>query len=77
MTKKIETIILKSLLPIESRIVLYFNYFNTFIDMEDIENFKKLIENTINSVSEFISYNESNICNYICNYGLALLPIFP
>lgn len=75
-TKKIETIILKSLLPIEARIVLYFNYFNTFIDMEEIENFKKLIENTINSVSEFISYNESNICNYICNYGLALLPIF-
>ena len=74
--KKIQTIILKSLLTIESRIVVYFNYVNTFIDMEDIENFKKLLENTINNVFEFTSYNESNICNYICNYGLALVPVF-
>jgi hypothetical protein len=74
--KKIEAIILKSLLSIEARITLYFNYFNTFIDMEEIEKFKKLLDNTITNVFEFVSYNESSICNYICNYGLSLLPIF-
>ena len=74
--KKIDSIILKSLLSIEARITLHFNYFNTFIDMEEIENFKKLLENSINNVFEFVSYNESNICNYVCNYGLSLLPVF-
>ena len=74
--KKIETIILKSLYPLESRLVFYSNYFNSFIDTDEIDNVKNLVENSISVVNEFLPYNESNICNYICNYSVSLLPIF-
>lgn len=73
--KKIETIIFKSLYPVESRLVSYSTYFDSFIDMDEIENIKNLVENSINVVSEFIPYIESNIYNYICNYSLSLLPV--
>ena len=73
--KKIETIIFKSLYPLESRLVSYSTYFDSFIDMDEIENVKNLVENSINDVSEFIPYIESNIYNYICNYSLSLLPV--
>lgn len=73
--KKIETIIFKSLYPLESRLVSYSTYFDSFIDMDEIENVKNLVENSINVVTEFIPYIESNICNYISNYSLSLLPI--
>ena len=73
--KKIENIILKSLTPIEARLLQYSNYNNTYIELEQIDLLKLSLERITNNIQEFKPYKEDIIHNYFYNYSVALFPI--
>ena len=74
--KKIKQIIIKSLHALEARILYYDNYITTYIDTDEIEKFKDVMENNICNNSEFIPFDENKIYKHLFNYSIVLFPLF-
>jgi hypothetical protein len=74
--KKIKSIISKSLFPVESRLIYYENYFQSFIEVDEIDNFKVCLEYSNSLITEYIPYNETTLYNNFYNYSIVLFPIY-
>jgi hypothetical protein len=73
--KKIKQIVLKSLYAIEARILYYDSYFNSYIEVDEIEKFKLLLENNIEHPKELVPFDENKIYKYFLNYSIVLFPL--
>jgi hypothetical protein len=74
-TKKVQENILKSLNPIESRILGYGNYTQEYIDIDDIETFGTFLKLNLESTREYKPFEINNLINILKNYSLALFQI--
>ena len=73
--KKIKQIIVKSLYALEARILYYDNYINTYIETDEMEKFKSVIQNSMYN-PEFTPFDENKIYKCLFNYGIVLFPLF-
>lgn len=73
--KKIETIISKSLSPLEKRLVRYGDYYNNYLEPDDIQKFEVSLAVNMNYPKRYIPFSITSIYNEICNYSVAIFPL--
>ena len=73
--KKVHSTISKGLSPLESRLLSYPNYTNSHLDIEDMEKFSCMLDNSIDYTREYQPYNENKFLHLFYNYGSVLFPI--
>lgn len=73
--KKLLSIVTKSLTSLEARILSYGDYTNTYLDMDELEDLVKCVDNTFPPNKEFIPFEFSSFCNRFYNYTIVILPI--
>ena len=73
--KKIKQIIVKSLYALEARMLYYDNYINTYIEPDEMEKFKSVIQDRMYS-PEITPFDENKIYRCLFNYSIVLFPLF-
>jgi len=73
--KKIKQIIVKSLYALEARILYYDNYINTYIETDEMEKFKSVIQDRMYN-PEITPFDENKIYKCLFNYSIVLFPVF-
>lgn len=76
-TKKIQEIIMKSLSPLDSRLVFYKKYYDTQLSIDDVQRLKKAMEYNTEHPKRYIPFSVSDICREICNYCLCVSAVKP
>jgi len=73
--KKITTTISKSLSSLESRLLLYGNYYDVPIDIEELSNFRTCLELSVKSYTYYKPFNITEKLKLFFNYGTVLTSI--
>lgn len=70
--KKIVSIISKGLTALESRILGYGKYTQTFIDIEEVERFNIILSTSVYKEKEYVVFDMTIFCNKFYNYSIVL-----
>ena len=73
--KKIKSIISKGLSPLESRLIQYENYTQNYLNTDEIQRLKYVIELHTNHSKKYTQFNINNLSNNFMNYSIVLFPI--
>jgi len=72
--KKIKNLIMKSLSPLESRLISYSGYHNTCIEVDEMDMLMQNISKS-NNITEYIPFNINIFIKKLSNYSCALFTI--
>ena len=70
--KKIKTLVMKSLSPLESRLISYTNYHNTSIEVDEMDMLLTSISKLNNNTNEYESFDNGRFMKNLSNYSCAL-----
>jgi hypothetical protein len=73
--KKTTTLISSSLSSLEQRLVFYGQYYNTYLEADDIQRFKAALQVTTEHPTRYIPFLFSELCNKLHNYSIAICSI--
>jgi len=73
--KRILSTVEKGLLPLESRITWYGNYFNRHLDVDELERLELVLDLSTDSSPGYTPYNPIELCQKFYNYGVVLFPL--
>ena len=73
--KKIEQSILKFITPLEKRFLQYGDYYNTYLETDDIQKFELSLTINNNFSKKYMPFTLDNIYDYILNYSIAIFPL--
>jgi|UniRef100_A0A6C0IZ80 hypothetical protein len=73
--RKIQTIILKNLSPLETRLLFYSNYYKIELDTDEIEIVKEMLQIQNCEVNTYIPFDINNLTSKLMNYSIVLFPL--
>jgi hypothetical protein len=73
--KKITSTISKSLSSLDSRLLMYGNYYDIPIDIEELSNFRTCLDLSVKSYTYYIPFNVTEKLKLFFNYGTVLTSI--
>ena len=73
--KKVTTTISKSLTSLDSRLLLYGNYYDVPIDIEELSNFRTCLDLSVKSYTYYTPFNITEKIKLFFNYGTVLTSI--
>jgi hypothetical protein len=73
--RKLQSLILKSLSPLESRLTSYKKYFEVELDIDEIDKVNELLQIQNCESEDYQIFDLDIICNKFMNYSVALFPI--
>jgi hypothetical protein len=73
--KRIRTLLLKYLSPIEQRLIFFEDYHRSFLEIDDIESFGISLTLSANFPKEFVPFDDTQFYSNFYNYNVALFPL--
>lgn len=70
--KKVKSLVIKSLSPLESRLISYQNYQNTSIEVDEIDMMLTTVSNFNRDIHDYVPFNMDRLMKKISNYSCAL-----
>jgi hypothetical protein len=73
--KKIITTLRSTLTPLDLRLLRYNGYFNSHVDIDELQRFQNNLATLTPSPPEYVVLNTNTICENMYNYGSVLFPV--
>ena len=73
--KKNTEYISMSLTPLEQRLVFYGEYYNSYLEADDIQRFKTALDVHMEHPRRYVPFLFSELCNSMHNYSVAISPV--
>ena len=73
--KKITTLVCQSLTPLEQHLVMYANYYNVPIEMDELQKVKAVLEIHSNFPRRYIPFSINDLFQRLYNYSVALFSV--
>lgn len=70
--KKIKTLVMKSLSPLDSRLISYPNYHNTSIEVDEMDMLLTSISKLNSNIEDYVPFDNGRFMKHLSNYSCAL-----